>query len=233
MSNVAENIRDLVDAVDETWTVSIDAGGTFTDATARSSQGSIRLAKVASTPADPSLALGNAIASLSNQGIRTGAITLICHGTTVATNATLTGAMANVALVTTSGFRDVLGYRQSNRPDIYSLTPERPTELVSRNFRFEIVERIGSSGEVVTPLDRTSLTDVIEKIRASRPEAVAVSLLFSYLNDTHEQLVAEAIRKAFPELPVTVSSEIVREFREYPGRARLRSARRRCARARR
>lgn len=233
MSNVTENIRDLVDAVDETWTVSIDAGGTFTDAIARSSQGSIRLAKVASTPADPSLALGNAIASLSNQGIRTGAITLICHGTTVATNATLTGAMANVALVTTSGFRDVLGYRQSNRPDIYSLTPERPTELVPRNFRFEIVERIGSSGEVVTPLDRTSLTDVIEKIRASRPEAVAVSLLFSYLNDTHEQLVAEAIRKAFPELPVTVSSEIVREFREYPGRARLRSARRRCARARR
>ena len=198
------------------WTISIDAGGTFTDAIARSSDGAIREAKVASTPDDPSRGLSNAVDALAAQGVPRDEVSLVCHGTTVATNATLTGNLARVALVTTRGFRDVLGYRQSNRPDVYSLTPRRPAELVPRALRFELTERLDSAGRVLTPLDEPELADLITEIREAAPEAIAVSFLFSYLNDGHEQRVGDALRAAFPELPVTLSSEVAREFREYP-----------------
>lgn len=198
------------------WTISIDAGGTFTDAIARRADGEIREAKVASTPDDPSRGLANAVAALADQGVPRGRVSLVCHGTTVATNATLTGNLARVALVTTRGFRDVLGYRQSNRPEVYSLTPERPTELVQRGLRFEITERLDSSGAVVTPLAEDELARIIMRIGEEQPEAIAVSFLFSYLNDDHERRVGEALRAAFPDTPVTLSSEVAREFREYP-----------------
>ena len=198
------------------WTISIDAGGTFTDAIARRSDGEIREAKVASTPDDPSRGLTNAVAALADQGVPREDVSLVCHGTTVATNATLTGNLARVALVTTRGFRDVLGYRQQNRPDVYSLTPSRPTELVRRGLRFEITERLDSAGNVVAPLSEDELSEIIEQIREEGPEAVAVSFLFSYLNDDHERRVGDALRNAFPALPITLSSEVAREFREYP-----------------
>ncbi|MBK0418820.1 hydantoinase/oxoprolinase family protein [Leucobacter sp. CSA1] len=198
------------------WTISIDAGGTFTDAIARSSGGEIVEAKVASTPADPSLGLRSAVAALEDQGVKLPDVSLVCHGTTVATNATLTGSLGRAALVTTEGFRDVLGYRQQHRPDVYSLTPRRPAELVPRELRFEIGERLDSAGRVLKPVDRAGLEAIIEQLRAAAPEAIAVSLLFSYLNDAHEREVGEALRAAFPDTPVTLSSELVREFREYP-----------------
>lgn len=198
------------------WTISIDAGGTFTDAIARRADGEIREAKVASTPDDPSRGLADAVTALAEQGVPREDVSLVCHGTTVATNATLTGNLARVALVTTRGFRDVLGYRQSNRPDVYSLTPRRPAELVQRGLRFEITERLDAKGEVVTPLAEDELSELVERIREEEPEAVAVSFLFSYLNDDHERVVGEVLRSAFPDTPVTLSSEVAREFREYP-----------------
>ncbi|UOQ57515.1 hydantoinase/oxoprolinase family protein [Leucobacter allii] len=198
------------------WTISIDAGGTFTDAVARSSGGAIREAKVASTPEDPSLGLRNAVAALEGQGVQLPDVSLVCHGTTVATNATLTGALGRAALVTTAGFRDVLGYRQQHRPDVYSLTPSRPAELVPRELRFEIEERLDSAGRVLAPVDPASLESVIARLREAAPEAIAVSLLFSYLDDAHERQVGAALRAAFPDTPVTLSSEVAREFREYP-----------------
>lgn len=198
------------------WTISIDAGGTFTDAIARGSHGEIREAKVASTPQDPSQGLSNAVAALEAQGVQLTDVSLVCHGTTVATNATLTGNLGRAALVTTRGFRDVLGYRQSNRPDVYSLTPARPNELVPRELRYEVTERLDSAGSVVTELDERDVEAVIAQLRADDPEAIAVSFLFSYLNDDHERRVGDALRAAFPDRPVTLSSEIAREFREYP-----------------
>jgi len=198
------------------WTISIDAGGTFTDAIARSSAGEVREAKVASTPQDPSLGLRNAVAALEALGVRLSDVSLVCHGTTVATNATLTGALGRAALVTTRGFRDVLGYRQQNRPDVYSLTPRRPAELVPRELRFEVTERLDSAGRVLQPVDRDELDAIIERLREAQPEAIAVSLLFSYLNDEHERAVGEALRAAFPDTPISLSSEVAREFREYP-----------------
>lgn len=198
------------------WNISIDAGGTFTDAIARRADGEIREAKVASTPEDPSQGLSDAVSALAAQGVPRDRVSLVCHGTTVATNATLTGNLARVALVTTRGFRDVLGYRQSNRPDVYSLTPKRPAELVTRGLRFQITERLDSAGKVITPLAKDELENLITRLIEEAPEAIAVSFLFSYLNDEHERYVGERLRKALPHTPVSLSSELAREFREYP-----------------
>ena len=200
----------------ERWTVSIDAGGTFTDGMARSTQGRSLVAKVASTPHDPSQGLANTMRALSAQGMPLEAVTLVCHGTTVATNATLTGQLASIALIATEGYRDLMGYRQSSRPEVYSLTPARPHELVERRARLEVRERLTSSGTVLVELTDQEIVRVVDEVAALSPEAVAISLLFSYLNDDHESRLAAAVRRRLPGTPVTTSSEIAREFREYP-----------------
>ncbi len=202
--------------MNQTWNVSIDAGGTFTDAIAQSSTGAVLVAKVPSTPADPSQGLADAITALATQGMAIDDVRLVCHGTTVATNATLTGAWAEVALVTTAGFRDVLAYRQGSRPDVYSLTPARPRELVARTHRLEVEERIDARGEVLQALTDAEIDRVVAQVVALAPAAVAVSLLFSYIDDTHEQALGTALRAALPDTPITLSSEVAREFREYP-----------------
>lgn len=201
---------------DASWTVSIDAGGTFTDATAKSSAGATLVAKVPSTPSDPAQALAAAMAELVSLGVDPDDLTLIAHGTTVATNAMLTGQLARVALVTTTGFRDVLAYRTGSRPSVYRLDPERPDALVSRSCRLEVEERISSTGEVLLPLSEAQIEQTIAKIRDLKPESIAVSLLFSYVDDRHERALGEALRAALPEVPVSLSSEVAREFREYP-----------------
>ncbi|MEF3322905.1 hydantoinase/oxoprolinase family protein [Gulosibacter sp. GYB002] len=199
-----------------TWTVSIDAGGTFTDAIARSTAGEVRVAKVASTPDDPSRGLSNSITALAEAGLPIDQVSLLCHGTTVATNAILTDQLARIALVTTRGFRDVMGYRQASRPSVYSLSPERPKDLVERRARIEIDERIDSRGQVLTELTDAEIARVVDEVVALNPEAVAVSLLFSYLNDEHERRIGEALSAALPGVPISLSSEVAREFREYP-----------------
>lgn len=204
------------DVTTANWTVSIDAGGTFTDAIARSDEGDVRVAKVASTPHDPSEGLSNAISALAREGLPLDAVSLLCHGTTVATNAILTDELADIALVTTRGFRDVMGYRQSSRPDVYSLSPERPKDLVPRHARIEADERMDSHGRVLTPLTADEVDRVVAEVAAQRPRAVAVSFLFSYLNDAHEKQIGQALEAALPDVPVTLSSEVAREFREYP-----------------
>lgn len=198
------------------WTISIDTGGTFTDAVARRGDGHLSVAKVPSTPDDPARGMGDAIAALVSNGVPLEEISLVCHGTTVATNAVLTHALARVTLVTTEGFRDVVAYRQGCRPTIYSLTPERPYELVPRERRLEARERVTSTGEILIPLTDDEIARVVDDVRATQPEAVAVCLLFGFLNDEHEARLGESLRSALPGIPVTLSSETVREFREYP-----------------
>ncbi|MBI3647833.1 MAG: hydantoinase/oxoprolinase family protein [Actinobacteria bacterium] len=199
----------------ETWVVAIDIGGTFTDAVAFGSGGSLRVAKVPSTPEDPSRGLVDAVVELAAAGVPPEGVTLVSHGTTVATNAVLTGRMARVVLLATEGFRDVLGYRDGTRPDIYSLEPERPSELVPRRDRLEVHERM-SSGGVVTPLTDREAARAVRQVASRKPEAVAVALLFSYLDDRHERELGDALRRRLPGVPVTLSSEVAREFREYP-----------------
>ena len=198
------------------WTVSIDAGGTYTDATAKSLLGATAVAKVPSTPDDPARGLAAAVAELVAQGVDAQGITLVAHGTTIATNAMLTGQLAKVALVATEGFRDILGFRAGSRPDVYSLHPQRPDALVARRLRLGVKERISSRGEVLAPLDQVEVDRIVSEVRRLGPESIAVSLLFSYVDDRHERQLGEALRHAFPELPVTISSEVAREFREYP-----------------
>ncbi len=165
----------------------------------------------------PSEGLSNAISALAREGLPLDAVSLLCHGTTVATNAILTDELADIALVTTRGFRDVMGgYRQSSRPDVYSLSPERPKDLVPRHARIEADERMDSHGRVLTPLTADEVDRVVAEVAAQRPRAVAVSFLFSYLNDAHEKQIGQALEAALPDVPVTLSSEVAREFREYP-----------------
>src|SRR5262249_48848116 len=138
------------------------------------------------------------------------------HGTTVATNALIMGLLALAVLVTTEGFRDLLAMRGGRRPSVYDLDPAKPRELVARRQRVEVAERIGPHGEVLRELSAEEIARVCREVVRRRPDAVAIGLLFSYLDDRHEQALAAALRRALPGVPVTLSSEVAREFREYP-----------------
>ncbi len=200
----------------ETWIIGVDVGGTFTDAIARSRSGEIRVAKVASTTKDPSIGFLDALDELATGGVRLDRADLLFHGTTIATNAIVTGATARVILVSTEGFRDVMSFRSGSRPRLYDLEQPRPNELVKRRHRLEVRERLSSTGQVVTPLDRAEISRVVDEVADRDPEAVAVALLFSYLDDRHERALADALARRLPDVPITLSSEVAREFREYP-----------------
>ena len=198
------------------WIVGIDVGGTFTDAIALHRDGRARVAKVASTPKDPSIALVDAFEELMKDGVEPADVGLVFHGTTVATNAMLTGRGSRVVLLATGGFRDIMAFRNGTKPHLYDLRQPRPNELVRREDRLDVRERLSGLGEVVQPLTRTEIDRVVAEVKARQPEAVAIAFLFSYLRDDHERALADELRSALPGVPVTGSSEIAREFREYP-----------------
>jgi N-methylhydantoinase A len=200
----------------EAWTVAIDVGGTFTDAVALSGGGELVVAKVPSTPADPSVGFTAAVQELEDRGVLPEAVQFLFHGTTIATNAVITGSLARVVLVTTEGYRDVLGYRDGSRPRLYDLEQARPRELVPRRDRLEVRERLAWNGDVIVPLTDPEIECVLETVARRDPESIAVSLLFSYMNDCHERKLGEAFERRFPQIPVTLSSAVAREMREYP-----------------
>ncbi|VDC25087.1 hydantoinase/oxoprolinase family protein [Pseudogemmobacter humi] len=202
----------------EHWIVGCDVGGTFTDFCAReTASGRTVIHKRPSTPDDPSRAVLNGLRELAElHSIDPASIGRFAHGTTVATNALLQRKGANVAVITTKGFRDLLEIGRQARPLIYDLQADAPAPLAARQFRFEIDERIGPAGEVIRPLTDEAVAAVIEEIRA-RPgiEAVAICLIFSFINPDHEQRIAAAIRAALPGVFVSVSSDVQPEFREF------------------
>jgi N-methylhydantoinase A len=198
------------------WLVAVDVGGTFTDGVGIRDDGKTVVVKVPSTPRDPAAALVAAVRELADAGVALERLTAIFHGTTVATNAAITGDLARVVLVATEGYRDILGYRSGGRPALYDLYQPRPTELVQRRDRLEVRERLAWNGEVVVSLADDELMRAVEDVAARRPEAVAVALLFSYVNDTHERRLEEALVARLPDTPVSISSSVAREFREYP-----------------
>ncbi len=185
--------------------VGIDSGGTFTDAVAVGEDGSVRVAKVPSTPADPALATAAAFRAVCADA----AAAEVRHGTTVPTNALLEGAGARVVLVTTAGFADVVEIGRQQRPDLYDAFADRPAPLVPRELRVEVAERISHAGEVLTPLDGTGLR---ERVGALDPDAVAVALLHAYADPAHEQAVAGLLAGV---APVVCSGDVAPEFREY------------------
>jgi N-methylhydantoinase A len=190
--------------------VGVDVGGTFTDLVALV-EGELVTAKVPSVVDDqaPGIARALAVAGIEPEGVG-----VLAHGTTVATNALLERRGARTALVTTEGFRDVLEIGRQNRASLYDLTAHRPAPLVPRSLRFTVRERMGPEG-VLVPLDQASLREMVEDLTAAEVEAVAVCLLFSFLHPEHERLVGEAIRDALPGIRITLSSELLPEFREY------------------
>jgi N-methylhydantoinase A len=119
-------------------------------------------------------------------------------------------------LLATQGFRDVMAFRDGTRPVLYDLRQPRPNELVRREDRLEVRERLSSLGDVVEPLTTAEIDRVVGEVGRRNPEAVAIAFLFSYLRDDHERMLADALRSALPGVPVTASSDVAREFREYP-----------------
>src|SRR3712207_25703 len=188
----------------------VDVGGTFTDLVALS-EGALTTAKVPSTPRDQSMGVMNAIGA---SGVETGSILALAHGMTVATNALLERRGARTALVTTEGFRDVLEIARQNRPSLYDLTQDRPPTLIPRELRFTVKERMGPEGEI-SSLDEEGLERAVSVVREAEVEAVAVCLLFAFMRPEHEKRVGEALREALPDVHVSLSSEVLPEFREY------------------
>jgi len=188
--------------------LAVDTGGTFTDLVLLH-DGSVRTLKVPSTPADPSQAVLDGV-----RGILGGhAEFVLLHGSTVATNALLERRGARVALVTNAGFEDVIEIGRQDRPQLYALVGHRLPPLVDREDRIGIEGRLDHRGHEITPLDAAALADLAERVASSGVESVAVSLLHAYANPAHERAVAAALADA--DLPLSVSSEIVPEFREY------------------
>jgi N-methylhydantoinase A len=190
----------------------IDVGGTFTDFVAYDGRGGIEVWKELSVPSDPVAGILRGLATYPS----TMAIANIRLGTTVATNAVLERKGAVVAYVTTKGFRDVPFIQRGNRKAHYDMSWVKPKPLVKRRHCFELAERIDAYGEVVIPLDPAEVRAVAARIR-DEPEikAVAVCLLFSYLNPAHEQAVKAILTEELPGLPLSISYEVLPKWKEY------------------
>jgi N-methylhydantoinase A len=191
--------------------VGIDIGGTFTDLVGYV-DGAIITSKTSTVPADPTQGIAT---SLELAGCRTDRLDEILHGSTIAINTVLEHKGARTALLTTKGFRDVYAIGRSNRIEAFNLFFKRPQPLVPRSLTFEIPERILASGEVLDSLDESAVEAVLQTLDAEGVEAVAVCFLHSYANPAHERRAGEILRKARPDLFVTLSHEILREYREY------------------
>jgi N-methylhydantoinase A len=199
------------------WIVGVDVGGTFTDfCLFNRTTNEMVVHKVPSTPDDPSRAIFEGLASVKAQhGIRSEDISHFAHGTTIATNALIQRAGGRVAMITTGGFRDLIEIGRQIRPRIYDLKADAPEPIVRRQLRFEVRERIGPKGEVITPLRKEEIDRVVEAIASSEVDCCAVCLLFSFLNGDHERQIGAALRERLPELHISLSSEVQPEFREY------------------
>ena len=196
----------------------IDIGGTFTDIVCRGDDGSLRIAKLPTTRADPSRAVLAALdIARTDWGIAPASITRFTHGTTVATNAVLERKGARIGLITTQGFKDVLEIGRQMRHQMYDLIlkPEVPVFLAPGNLRKEVSERIDAQGHVVTKLDDNSVRAAVQALLDANVEAIAVCLIFSFLHPAHEQRIEKIIAEMAPHIPVSLSSNVDPAFREY------------------
>jgi N-methylhydantoinase A len=189
----------------------VDIGGTFTDLVLNT-DGKLIIHKLLSTPHDPSQAMLNGLQAVAGA---LSALQGVAHGSTVATNAILERRGARAAFITTQGFRDLLLIGRQNRPKLYELHPKLPPPLVPRERCYEVPERLDYTGAVLTPLDLPALDRVLDQIAAAEVEAVAVCLLYSFVNPAHEQAIRDRIAERGFGWMVALSSEVLPEFREY------------------
>lgn len=192
--------------------VGVEVGGTFTDLVAFEA-GGVRITKVPSTPLEPHR---GAIAALDESGLALSDTGDLVHGSTVATNAVLERKGAKVAFFATEGFRDLLSLQRQSRRSIYDIHYRKPEPVVPRRDTFEIPERIGPHGEVVAALDEAAARQrIAQALQGGGYESVAICFLNSYANPAHERRVAAMVAEHFPDLGITCSCDVTREFREY------------------
>ena len=197
------------------FVVGVDVGGTFTDVTAVDvDAGTVRVGKVPSQPLNEAAAV---LAGLAALGIDGDAVRRLVHGTTVGTNAILERRGARVALVTTAGFRDLIeiGRTKRNIPALFVPTFVRPRPVVDRPLRFEVDERTLADGSVLRALDGGGAGAVLDAVAAAGPEAIAVCLLHAYANPAHERQLGELVARRLPAVPVSLSFDVVPEYREF------------------
>lgn len=192
--------------------VATDIGGTFTDLVAVDAQGKTILTKSHTTP--PNFEEG-VIDVIKKSGIRPEEIEDFIHGTTTIINALTERKGAKTALITTKGFRDVLEIARCNRPDLFNMVFAKPRPFIPRYLRKEVTERVAYDGTVLTPLVEEDIKAAVEYFRKEGVEAIAVCYINSYANDAHEKRTVEVIKELWPEVFVTSSIEVIKEWREY------------------
>jgi N-methylhydantoinase A len=197
--------------------IGVDIGGTFTDVVlVDEAAGTTAVVKLPTTPRDFARGVLDALRTAgATHGVVPREVAFLAHATTVVTNALLEGRGCRAALITTRGMRDVLELRRSARASLYDLFQDGPAVLVPRHLRLEVGERVDAQGEVVEPLAMDDVDACVDFIARHDVDAVAVCLLFAFLNDRHERLIGERLRRARPDLPVFLSSEVLPEIREF------------------
>lgn len=197
--------------------IGVDVGGTFTDfSTFDTETGRLKHFKHSSTPEDPSKAIVSGILHvLEEDVIGPEQVSYLAHGTTVATNALIEKKGARLGLITTKGFKDLMEIGWQKRPSLYDLSKQKPESLIPDGMKCEVEERILYDGTVKTALNEDSVREAVRYLKDMKAETIAVCTLFSFLNPVHEDRIKEIIRKEYPEVYVSVSHELVPEFREY------------------
>lgn len=200
-----------------TYRLGVDIGGTFTDAILIDEHtGETWIKKVPSTPRDPSVGFLDAtVRLLSDAAIPESAVSYIVHGTTVVTNAIIEGTGARTGFITTAGFRDIFEMQRQMRPALYDLMFDQPKPLVPRYLALEVPERLDATGAVLRPLDEQAVRTAARRLKGEGVESIAVCFLHGYLNGAHERRAAEIILDEFPDVVLSISSDIAPEIREY------------------
>jgi len=198
--------------------VGVDTGGTFTDVCLFDvDSNAVQVTKVSSTPDDPGTAVVRGVREILEQAgaLPADAIGYFAHGTTVATNALLTGRGVKTGLLTTRGFRDLLELGRGRRPKLYDLQQDKPEPVVPRDLRLEVGERVRYDGSIEMPLDETEVRAQVRRLRDEGVKAIAVCLLFRYLYPDHERAITRIISEEIPDAYVSISSDVLPEFREF------------------
>jgi len=193
----------------------VDIGGTFTDVVLETGGNSFST-KVLTTYAAPEDAIIDGMHQVCKKaGIPASAITQVIHGTTLATNALIERRGAKTALITTKGFRDVIEMRTESRFEQYDLNLNLPEPLLPRQARFTVAERVNVRRDVLIPLDRGEVDQVIDQIAERGYESVAIGLIHSYIFPDHEQMIRDRLAERLPNVAVSISSEVSPQMREY------------------
>ena len=197
--------------------VGVDVGGTFTDfVLVDENRDLIFTGKRLTTSDDPSVAITEGLERLVEEaGTSVPKLDAVVHGTTLVANTMIERKGAKIGLITTAGFRDSLEMGREIRYDLYDLFFERPKPLAPRFLRLAIDERVNSNGEVLRPLDESGLQDAAQQLKEEGVEAIAICFMHSYANASHERRAKEVLEAAFPNIPITTSTEVAPEIREY------------------